>query len=119
MTTWKCIRMRSAVDARGGAASQSGQLARSLMFVPGHREKMVDKAGGLRTLDLAMFDIEDGVPPARKAEARAVIAEALRTLDFGRRERVVRVNAIGSPDFEADLASLPLSLPSRGFWLYL
>ena len=39
------------------------------------------------------------------AEARAVIAEALRTLDFGRRERVVRVNAIGSPDFEADLAA--------------
>lgn len=83
------------------------RLRRSLMLTPGHRAERLAKAVTLAADSLA-FDLEDGVPPARKAEARAVIAEALRTLDFGRRERVVRVNAIGSPDFEADLAALPL-----------
>ena len=83
------------------------RLRRSLILTPGHRAERLAKAASLPVDSLA-FDLEDGVPPARKAEARATIAHALRTLDFGRRERVVRLNAIGSAEFEADLAALPL-----------
>jgi citrate lyase beta subunit len=82
------------------------RLRRSLLLTPGHRGERLAKAATLAADSLA-FDLEDGVPPARKAEARGVIADALVSLDFGRRERVVRVNAIGSPAFEQDLAALP------------
>jgi citrate lyase beta subunit len=82
------------------------RLRRSLILTPGHRAERLAKAASLPVDSLA-FDLEDGVPPARKAEARATIAHALRTLDFGRRERVVRLNAIGTAELEADLAALP------------
>ncbi len=83
------------------------RLRRSVMLTPGHRAERLAKAVTLDADSLA-FDLEDGVPPARKAEARAVITEALHGLDFGRRERVVRVNAVGTDEFERDLAALPL-----------
>jgi citrate lyase beta subunit len=44
-------------------------LSRSLLFVPAHVKKMLDKALGL-SLDAAVLDLEDAVPPARKAAAR-------------------------------------------------
>ena len=51
-------------------------LKRSWMFVPGHRQKMIDKALGLNT-DAIMLDIEDGVAPSEKDTARQLIGEAL------------------------------------------
>lgn len=80
---------------------------RSLMITPGHRAERLAKAAALPA-DSLCFDLEDGVPPARKAEARKAVAGALRTLGFGGRERVVRLNGIGGADWEADLAALPL-----------
>lgn len=44
-------------------------LSRSLLFVPAHVPKMLDKALGL-SLDAAILDLEDAVPPAQKAAAR-------------------------------------------------
>jgi len=44
-------------------------LSRSLLFVPAHVQKMVDKALGL-ALDATILDLEDAVPPAQKALAR-------------------------------------------------
>ena len=41
------------------------RIMRSWMFVPGHQQRMIDKAYGLK-VDVAMFDIEDGVPPSTK-----------------------------------------------------
>jgi citrate lyase beta subunit len=46
----------------------------------------------------------------RKSEARKTIVEALQTLDFGRSERLVRINAVGSGLEELDLSAV---LPSR------
>jgi citrate lyase beta subunit len=82
-------------------------MRRSLLLTPGHRAERLAKAVTL-PVDAVGFDLEDGVPPARKDEARQVVADALRRLDFGRRERVIRLNAIGTEDFERDLAALPL-----------
>ena len=82
------------------------RMRRSVMITPGHRPERLAKAVGLAA-DSLIFDLEDAVPPARKAEARAVVARAVTELPFGRRERAVRLNAIGSADFAADLAALP------------
>jgi citrate lyase subunit beta/citryl-CoA lyase len=84
---------------------------RSLMFVPGHRQRMIDKALGLNA-DVLFLDIEDGVPPAEKDSARQLIAEALdreaaEPLAAGRRPlRYVRINAIGHERMEADLEAV-------------
>ena len=81
------------------------RLARSLMFVPGHRQGMLDKALALTTLDVALLDLEDGVPPAEKERARTLVAAALaRTRE--RPRRFVRVNSIASDQFEADVTAV-------------
>ena len=55
---------------------------RSLMFVPGHRDRMVQRALGLgdfghSDLDVALLDLEDGVPPPSKDDARRLVADVL------------------------------------------
>ncbi len=80
-------------------------LKRSWMFVPGNRQKMIDKAMGL-AVDAIMLDIEDGVIPELKPEARRLIAAALaRPRDSGP-ARYVRVNAIGHKEFALDVAAV-------------
>lgn len=73
---------------------------RCLLFMPGDDLKKIQKGSGLG-VDSIVMDLEDGVALNRKAEARATIASALHELDFGRSERVVRINPIGS-GFEQD-----------------
>ena len=81
-------------------------LQRSWMFVPGHRQRMIDKALGLDA-DALMLDIEDGVAPAEKDQARRLIGEALGR-ERGPREplRYVRINAIGHQRMADDLAAV-------------
>ncbi|MBI2209926.1 MAG: CoA ester lyase [Deltaproteobacteria bacterium] len=81
-------------------------LKRSWMFVPGHRQKMIDKALGLGT-DAVMLDIEDGVAPGEKDTARKLIAEALGRERLRRSPaRFVRINAIGHERMAADLEAV-------------
>ena len=42
----------------------SARQLRSWMFVPGHRQRMIDKSLGLDALDAVLLDIEDGVAPS-------------------------------------------------------
>ena len=81
-------------------------LKRSWMFVPGHRQKMIDKALGLGS-DAIMLDIEDGVAPGEKDTARKLIAEALGRERLRRSPaRFVRINAIGHERMAADLEAV-------------
>jgi len=80
-------------------------IQRSLMFVPGNSEKMLTKALGLDNLDVAMFDLEDGVPPSHKDNARELVATMLGRPKGGPM-RFVRLNAIGTDRIEADLQSV-------------
>ena len=82
---------------------------RALLYMPGDDLHKIQKATTLG-VDCICMDIEDGVALNRKAEARATIAEALRTLDFGRSERLVRINPVGSGLEEEDLGAV---LPAR------
>ncbi len=77
---------------------------RSWMFVPGNRQRFIDKALGLDA-DVIFLDLEDAVPPAEKGNARQMVSEALGRPSGGPL-RYVRVNPVGSTAFEADLAGL-------------
>ena len=57
-------------------------------------------------VDGVILDLEDAVPPAQKAQAREWVVAALRRVDFGHRERIVRINAAGTPEHAADLAAV-------------
>jgi citrate lyase subunit beta/citryl-CoA lyase len=82
------------------------ELIRSWMFVPGHRQRMIDKAFGLDA-DAIMLDIEDGVAPNEKDAARKNIAESLgREKTPGSPARYVRINAIGHARMDADLEAV-------------
>jgi citrate lyase subunit beta / citryl-CoA lyase len=82
------------------------KLIRSWMFVPGHRQRMIDKAFGLDA-DAIMLDIEDGVAPNEKDTARNNIAESLgREKAPGSPARYVRINAIGHARMDADLEAV-------------
>ena len=81
-------------------------LIRSWMFVPGHRQRMIDKALGLNA-DVIMLDIEDGVAPNEKDSARKNIAESLgREKAPDTPSRYVRINAIGHARMDADLEAV-------------
>lgn len=82
------------------------EIKRSWMFVPGHRQRMIDKALSLNT-DAIMLDIEDGVAPSEKDTARKLIAEALgRERSPNSPTRFVRINAIGHERMDADLGAV-------------
>jgi len=68
---------------------------RALLYMPGHDRHKIEKALSLG-VDCICMDMEDGVALNRKAEARQGIAAALRELDFGRSEKLARINAVGS-----------------------
>lgn len=69
---------------------------RSLLFMPGSNPRALDKA---RTLpaDGIILDLEDSVAPDAKAAARDNIAQAIAARGFGRREVLIRINALDSP----------------------
>lgn len=77
-------------------------LRRSLHFVPGGNERMILKALALPA-DGLILDLEDAVAPDRKAATRPVVRGWLETLDFGGREKWVRMNPIWSEYGEVDL----------------
>ena len=68
---------------------------RALLYMPGDDWRKINKALTLG-VDCICMDMEDGVALNRKAEARQTIARALQELDFGRSEKLARINAVGS-----------------------
>jgi citrate lyase subunit beta/citryl-CoA lyase len=83
------------------------RLRRSLLYVPCDSMKMLEKAA-LLPADVVLLNLEDGIAADRKEQARANAVRALRSLDFGRREVVVRINAPESATGRRDLeASVP------------
>ncbi len=88
---------------------------RSLLFVPGHRARMVERALGLgefspSALDVAILDLEDGVPPASKDEARRQVAGVLGRVAAGGGGpmRCVRIRRALSDEGAADLDAIVL-----------
>jgi citrate lyase beta subunit len=83
---------------------------RTLLYVPGSDWRKIEKAAGLGA-DCVCLDLEDGVAPNRKDEARQLVVRAMRELDFGRSERLIRINAIGGGNEEADFGTVLAAKP--------
>ncbi|WP_397544035.1 aldolase/citrate lyase family protein [Roseovarius salis] len=66
---------------------------RSVLYIPGSKERALDKARTLPT-DAIIFDLEDAVAPESKAEARQTLAAALGQGGYGKRAKIVRINAL-------------------------
>ncbi|AVG39415.1 HpcH/HpaI aldolase/citrate lyase family protein [Achromobacter insolitus] len=69
---------------------------RSVLYMPGANARALDKARSLDA-DALILDLEDAVAPDAKAHAREQVADALRTGGYGRRECIVRINALDTP----------------------
>ncbi|PIV78563.1 MAG: CoA ester lyase [Rhodobacteraceae bacterium CG17_big_fil_post_rev_8_21_14_2_50_63_15] len=66
---------------------------RSVLYIPGSKERALDKARDLPT-DAIIFDLEDAVAPDAKVGARATLVAALREGGYGKRIKIVRINAL-------------------------
>jgi citrate lyase beta subunit len=82
---------------------------RALLYMPGDDRHKIEKSLTLG-VDCACMDMEDGVALNRKQAARQSIARALQELDFGRSEKLARINSVGSGFESEDIAAL---LPFR------
>lgn len=80
-------------------------ILRSLLFVPGNKANMLDKALAL-TPDAFVPDMEDSVPAAEKANARDTVQSFLPKLAARGRIVIPRVNAFDTEWFDADVAAV-------------
>jgi len=71
------------------------RLRRSELATPGSSERMIQKAAS-SDADLVFLDLEDAVAPPQKETARQLTIEALNSLEWGRKVRAVRINAINT-----------------------
>ena len=86
-------------DARTDAAAPSplpsarDRLRRSRLDLPGNEPRFMVNAG-LHQPDGIILDLEDTVHPSEKDAARLLVRNALRAVDFGGAERMVRINQL-------------------------
>ncbi len=73
---------------------------RSCLYMPGANARALEKAKTLPA-DVVIFDLEDSVAPSVKAEARELVAEAVRAGGYGLREVIVRINGLDT-EWSAD-----------------
>jgi citrate lyase subunit beta/citryl-CoA lyase len=96
---------RTAADT---GPSARDRLRRSRLYLPGNEPKFMINAG-LHTADAIILDLEDSVHPAEKDAARILVRNALRCVDFGGAERMVRINQLplGYEDLEQVVPERP------------
>jgi len=84
---------------------------RTLLYLPASNARAMEKARSLAA-DVLLLDLEDAVAPDAKTAAREAAVAAVtggNAGGFGHREVGIRVNALGTPWAEADLAAVAAS----------
>lgn len=81
------------------------RLRRTMMFVPGNNPSMI-KDAGIYGADSIMLDLEDAVSLTEKDAARMLVYNAIKTVDFGGSEIVVRINGQDTPFYEEDVKAM-------------
>lgn len=76
-----------------------------MLFVPASRADMIAKAAA-SAADAVCLDLEDSVAASEKASARGNVVRALQEVDFQRRTRIVRINAIDTGFAYRDLVDV-------------
>ncbi len=83
---------------------------RSVLYMPGSNARALEKARDIAA-DALILDLEDAVAPDAKEMAREQVCAAVKAGGYGRRELVIRTNAIDTPWFEADFAAAAEAKP--------
>lgn len=83
---------------------------RSALYMPASNARAMEKARSL-PCDVVILDLEDAVAPEAKAAARDAAVAAVKAGGFGRREVVIRVNALGTPWGVEDLRAAADAAP--------
>lgn len=83
---------------------------RSVLYVPATNARAMTKAWTLGT-DSIVFDLEDAVASCAKAGARQALVSHLAEHRRAGVEIVIRVNAVGSPEFKEDIAAIAITNP--------
>ena len=78
---------------------------RSVLYMPGSNARALEKARTLAA-DGFIFDLEDAVAPEAKARARQQVVDTVQAGGYGKRERIVRVNALTTPWGRDDLVAV-------------
>lgn len=76
-----------------------------MMFVPGNNPAMMQDAY-IYGPDSIMLDLEDSVSMAEKDTARLLVYNALKTIDYGDTEMVVRINPLNTPYGKKDIEAV-------------
>ncbi|MFA4839194.1 MAG: aldolase/citrate lyase family protein [Candidatus Neomarinimicrobiota bacterium] len=74
-------------------STEKDRPRRSRLYLPGNTPKLAINAG-LHSPDGIILDLEDSIAPAKKEEARYLVRNTLRALNFYGAERMVRINQI-------------------------
>lgn len=88
-------------------------MRRSLLFLPSNQPGML-LSGTVLPADAVIFDLEDAVSPDQKDAARFLLVGALSHLNYGTKEKVVRINSLDTAYWEKDLEAI---LPWRPDWI--
>ena len=78
---------------------------RSVLYLPASNERALEKAKTL-PVDALILDLEDAVAPDAKVSARELACAAAISGAYGMRELTIRVNGLGSPWHDDDLAAV-------------
>lgn len=78
---------------------------RSALYIPGSKDRALDKARGL-PVDVILFDLEDAVAPDAKVAARDTLHAALADGGYGARLKVVRINGLDTQWGREDAAAV-------------
>lgn len=81
------------------------RLRRTMMFLPGNNPGMLTDAHIYKP-DSIMIDLEDAVSINQKDSARMLVYHALKTIDYGNVETVVRINSLDSGLGEKDIEAV-------------
>ena len=76
-----------------------------MIFVPGNNPGMMADAH-IYGPDSIMLDLEDSVTMAEKDAARLLVYNALKTIDYGDTEMVVRINPLNTPYGKKDVEAV-------------
>jgi citrate lyase subunit beta / citryl-CoA lyase len=89
-------------------ATTKDRMRRSRLYLPGSEPKYFVNAA-LHAPDALILDLEDSVHPDDKFASRLLVRNALRAIDFGSGERMVRINhfPIALDDLDAIVPQLP------------
>lgn len=80
----------------------TNRVRRSLLYTPSHEPSKMEKTAETNA-DGVVFDLETGVPVSEKSAARTNLERVLSAVDFGEKERCVRINGVDTDWWLSDV----------------